>query len=402
MALGGQGNHNGEDPSNNYYYPALGAWNKHIAIDLGIYTLKHDFEDINNVVVKNNTNNSSGTQRGNVKTDYGDLRMTSLHLLLPLLASGNLGVSIFSPLGHFIEINTGHPSQPEYVMYQSRYRRLITHINYAHPINDHWAFSLGALVGFQVRADLNTQASLNGSSFGSSASSRAKVSPALGGIFGITRKHDGGHFSFTFNQEMKSNLQANITGETSDPPIPFEVGADSLSFYDPHLIRFGWSQKGDLIGFFTALEYQLWENYQTPVVRIAQRVSLKSSDNFEQTKTQNIIVPRVGLGIDITDQMAVSVGAKYRPTPIKGDFVAAGNSVDTDTWTISTGGTYKMTLWSKKIVLSAAMAYQHLVEKDVTKTTGQENGTAGEKIGSPGYKIGGYVLVGAMGASITF
>jgi len=38
----------------------------------------------------------------------------------------------------------------------------------------------------------------------------------------------------------------------------------------------------------------------------------------------------------------------------------------------------------------------------VVKTSGQENGSAGSKIGAPGYKIGGEVLTGSIGARMMF
>ena len=46
--------------------------------------------------------------------------------------------------------------------------------------------------------------------------------------------------------------------------------------------------------------------------------------------------------------------------------------------------------------------YHMLKEVDVVKSNGQENGSAGSKIGAPGYNVGGEVLTGSIGARMMF
>jgi hypothetical protein len=70
---------------------------------------------------------------------------------------------------------------------------------------------------------------------------------------------------------------------------------------------------------------------------------------------------------------------------------------------VGTGGLqYRMVIWSKDVHLGAAVQYHHLLDKKVTKSPNQENGTAGPKIGSPGYDIGGYILAGSFGVKVNF
>lgn len=403
-ALGGQYNGIINDAANNYYAPAMLAFGNKIGVNASATSMKHDFEDIPSVVIKNDTNHAYGTQSGPVKTDYSDYRASTVHLSFPLKPrlNGTFALSFFSPLGDLIEVNTGSAFLPEYVMYRSRYRRTSLHLNYAHIINDNFSFSIGSLLGFQVGAQMNTQASLNGSSFGSSAAAQAKVSPALGAIVSLGMKHSLGHAYFTYNQEMKSKLDASVTGDTSDPPIPFDILASSMSFYDPHVFRIGTTVNSMLGTSSFSLEYQMWSNYQTPIVRITQKVSIKSSDNREVVETENILIPKVGQLFNITDRFDLMLGAAYRPTPIKGDFSGAGNSVDTNSFIFSGGSNFRISVMKQMIELSAIGGVHLLEKKTVIKSPNQENGSAGTKLGGPQYDIGGQVYFASLGIRTEF
>ena len=59
-------------------------------------------------------------------------------------------------------------------------------------------------------------------------------------------------------------------------------------------------------------------------------------------------------------------------------------------------------IWSKDVHLGASVQYHHMMDKRVTKSANQENGAAGQKIGAPGYDIGGYILAGSFGVKFNF
>jgi len=402
--ISGQVNGNAEDPANAYYAAAINAFSDRLSVNISYNYVDHKFEPIQGVVIRNSSNNNNGTAFGDVNTSYGELRHFTLSGLLPIRypGAGNLVLNISSPIGNFLETNTGHPTLPEYVFYRSRYKRTEFNLNYAHPFSDSFSISLGAFVGFQVRADLTAQASLNGSSFGSSASSKAKVSPALGALASMSYRLDQWTTYFSYQQEMKSNLDANITGETSDPPIPFDIAVESLPYYDPHIFRVGTVRKGETVSVMAAVEYQMWENFRPPNVRIIQRASVKSSDNFERLQTRNIFVPKVGASFAFNDHLALSAGVGHRPTPIEGNFSGAGNTIDSDSMIYSTGFKYTTKMLGFDVDFLGALQWHQLEEKTVTKTTGQENGQAGTKIGGPYYKIGGDVYYASLGAKFLF
>lgn len=406
-SLGNQANRNILDPANSYYAPAFAAWAKKISISAQTAVAAPSFNEITGIVTENSTNGQSGsaTETGNANTTYDESFNTAIHFLLPLKedTAGALAISVFAPIGRFAETNSGDPRLPEYSLYRARYRRTQIHFNYGLPLGERWAVSLGAHVGFQASARVNTQVSLS-NNYGSSGSAKTKINPSLGGILSVAYNGDNHLSYFTFQQEMKSNIEAVATGEITDPSISLiNVGLDNMVYYDPHIIRIGTIQKFSSFDLALSLEYQMWESYKAPIITVKNLGgSVRASDNYESLTIRNTINPKIGLSYALADHIRLNTGLFYRPTPFDGDFSGAGNTIDTDAVGASTGLTYGLKLFNKDIELSGALQYHHLFEETVTKTANQENGSAGQKIGAPGYTIGGHVLMVMGGIKVDF
>ncbi|MBI2520539.1 MAG: hypothetical protein HYV97_08975 [Bdellovibrio sp.] len=404
--IGSQANIDYSDPANAYYAGALTAFSDKLALNVSYDYVNHDFYPIDNIIVKNNTNFST-TQSGSAVTDYGEFRHSGLHAVLPIRypGAGNLVLNLFSPVGHFLETNTGHPTLPEYVFYHARYKRTEAFLQYAHPFTTNFSLSLGAYVGFQVRADVNTQASISGTTYGSSAAAKAKVAPSLAGLMSMAFKLDNWTSYLAYKQEMKSNLDANVVGDAplgGTSSLPFDIGIASLPYYDPAILRFGIQRRGDRISMMGLLEYQMWENYQTPVVIITQRASVLSSDNYEKIQTKNILVPKVGFQWNMSDSLSFFTGISHRPTPLKGDFSGSGNSVDTDSTILCAGPKWSTQMFGLLMDITGAFQWHQLEDRTVVKSANQENGSGGSKIGAPGYKVGGDVYMASIGLKVAF
>lgn len=403
--IGNQANTDSFDPSNNYYIPALMAFADTITFATSAGTVATDFEPINTVVTKNSTN-STTNEFGNVSTDYDSFFGAAIHATLPLgyKAAGPLTVSIFTPVGKLIETNSGDAALPEYVMYRSRYRRTIVHLNYAHKWSDNFAFSLGTHVGFQAGANATTNLSLNGPGFGSSGGAKSEVKPALAAILSAIYKEKNWSAYFTFQQEMKSNLEAQVGGQVTDPTsVLFQLTIESMIYYDPHIIRFGGSfEIGDLT-LMGSVDYQIWDNYKTPVVRVKDRGgAAEPSDDYEKVQLRNIPVLKVGSKLRLTDRFSLLGGLAYKPTPLDGNFAGSGNSIDSNSLILTGGARLGMRIFDKDVELSGGVQYHMLEEVNVAKSANQENGSSGSKIGAPGYKVGGTVIAASGGLRIKF
>lgn len=405
--IGNQANHNLKDPANFYYVPALLGQTENLSLSANISSTVHDFTPIQGIVTKNSTVGESGTDTtlGSVNTDYEDANNVSIHLALPLKTKylKALGINFFSPIGSFAETNSGDPNLPEYSLYRSRYRRTQIHFNFGVPLSDNFFLSFGAHVGFQVAARVNTQVSLS-DNYGSNGSAKTQIEPSLAGILSFAYKKGNDISYVTFQQEMKSNLDAIATGDISDPPLTLiNIGLESMIYYDPHILRIGQTLDFNPVYVYMALEYQMWENYVPPFIQVNNLGgTVRASDRFESLTLRNTFNPKIGVQYSVTDKFNLSTGVSFRQSPFDSDFSGAGNTIDSDSFIISAGAGYEISLFGKQAQLGLSVQEHRLKEKTVTKTEGQENGSSGVKIGSPGYNISGSVISASAGINVSF
>ena len=406
-AVGSQSNFNTEDAANNFYFPALLAFSNHINVTLGANSTATDFEPIKNVVVQNSTNSSVTSETyANVSTDYLKYYNFNAHFSLPIGREhfGNLGLSVFGPIGHLIEGDSGNPFTPEYVMYRARYKRTSAYLNFAKKFNDNLAFSAGAFIGFQASANANLNLGLNGTQYGTSGRVKSKVDPSLAGTFSVVYKDEESSFGFQFQQEMKSNLQAEASGELSNPVnLPFISKIDSMLFYDPMTLRLGTLKRVGMLGLIASVDYQNWKNFKTSKITVAKvSGTVEGSRDYEKLAIRDVYVPKIGVRTFLTNRWTLDAGFSYRQSPLKGDFSGAGNSIDTDTFNYSAGLHYIIKIDGSDVELTTAILYQDLKKKTVVKTPGLETGANGLKIGYPGYTIDGSVLGGTVGLRVHY
>ncbi len=405
-SLGGQSNFDISDASNNYYFASLLGFSDKVNFTTGANSTATHFEPIKNVVVQNPSNSSQTEVRADVSTDYLKYYNYNIHIALPIGREhlGTLGVSLFGPIGHLIEGDSGHPYNPEYVMYRARYKRTSGYVNFAKKFSNNFALSLGAYIGFQATANANLNLGLNGTSYGTSGRAKTKVDPSLATIFSMAYKADSSTYAFQYQQEMKSNLQAEATGELSNPVnLPFVSKIDSMMFYDPHTFRTGFVQKFDVFDFVTSVEYQMWDNYKPSKIKVTKvSGTVEGSREYENIEVRNIFVPKLGLRTYFLNRWSLDFGFSYRPTPLKSDFSGAGNSIDTDTFNYAGGLHYIIKVDGHDVALTTSLMYSDLKRKVVTKTSGVETGANGLKIGAPGYIIDGTVVSGTFGLKINF
>ncbi len=406
--LAGQSNGDNEDPSNTFYFPAGAAFSEKINLQASMIATMPNFESIDNILVLNNTNDYTGNeddQNGSANTNYDNINMNIVHAILPLKKYGALSFSGFFPLNVIMETNSGHPFLPEYVMHRSRYKRTQVYLNYAYRLSDSWGISAGVTMGMQTGGNMNTimnfrDNSNNNGNIGSFADTKLQVKPNLGGQVSIMRDTEESQVGVTLVQEIKHNIKISTFVATGKPtPIPNSMTIENMQYYDPWTLRLSYIKKFDAWDAITNLEIQSWDGYKTPVVRLnIIDGTLQSSSNFETVKTKTVFIPKVGIKYKATENLKVLGGLSYRPTPLDGDFSGPGNSIDTDAFIVGGGLIGNWKLFDIDAEFSLSAQFQQLKEKKVTKSSGLENGSTGNKLGSPGYTIGGNIL--SFGAGI--
>jgi long-subunit fatty acid transport protein len=103
----------------------------------------------------------------------------------------------------------------------------------------------------------------------------------------------------------------------------------------------------------------------------------------------------------LNDTWSMKLGYFYRPSPIKkGSIDEAGNSIDVDKHVTSIGAAYHFKFMEKILTLDLAYQGHFLMNQKVVKTPNREDGnTSEQKIGSPGYRIGGMIHTLGLGLS---
>ena len=403
-AIGNQSDGDKKNPANNFYIPSLMAWNKSVNLAFSSSLATPSFEAIENITIRNSTNNFSSTAptTGNANTTYSSTTIFGINANLPIVGLGNVTLSLFLPIGTLMETNSGNPYLPEYVMYRSRNKRTLSYFSYSHPFTESFSMSLGAQLGFQAGGNATAQGSLQGETLPSSASAKVKVEPVLGPIVSFFYKiQEGSNISFTWQKEIKSKMRMDTIVETGNNLETIStLGIESVIFYDPHFFRLGYHHRFKPMELFTTLEYQSWGNYKTPKIEMTAEGILNASDDSEKIKIKNIFVPKIGARFLISDPFSISLGASYRPTPLNSDFSGAGNSIDTNSLIFSSGFNWNFKIFKKLASLGGSLQYHSLEENKVTKSPLQENGVSGNKIGSPGYTVGGNILAVSLGIKV--
>lgn len=401
MAIGNQANPYSANPESHFYHPAIATRFTRPTISLSASSTEFEFEPIKNIVIQNDTNSQSGEESGEVPNDYERISMGQLHAIVPLSYKDHnffVGASIFTPLLYIAKFDSGSPDLPEYVMYRSRIRRLDGLVSAGTKING-ISYSLGSRFGFKLEADLEANASLNGTSFGSSARAKANILPKVGLVGSINYSKNSHEFSATILQGIEMTAEATVTGQTTDPRIIFDLASSSLAFFEPHQIRLGysWESPQKFASVFINTSYQLWDGFEPPTLKLTQEASVLSSNNYENLKTKNTINSSIGLMLTV-GSYKILTGLSLYQSPIDSDFSGAGNTIDTDSTSYHLG----LSKTFGQLSLNAAAQLKKLKKIDVVKTTGQENGDAGSKLGAPGFTIGGEVININLGISYQF
>ena len=401
MGIGNQADLFSNSTDSHFYHPALATKNEKTNLSLSASSTSFSFEEITNIVTQNDTNSQTGEKVENLVHEYENISMGQLHGVIPFSIKDRtyfIGLSLFSPLLYIAKFDSGSPELPEYVMYKSKIRRLDGLASFSSRFNN-FSFSLGSRFGFELEADLEANASLNGTSFGSSARAKASVTPKVGAVASAAYEYQSHAIALTASQGMSMEATATVTGQTTDPRIIFDLTSDSLAYYEPDQVTasYGWQSPEKMFSIFASTTYQVWDGFKPPTIRLTQEASVLSSNNYEEIKTKNTQTYNLG-GVFSIGNYKLMGGLSTYETPLDSDFSGAGNTIDSDSTAYHFGLAHKL----GDVTLTLSYQLKRLKELSVVKTDGQENGNPGSKIGAPGFTVGGEISNINLGLSVDF
>jgi long-subunit fatty acid transport protein len=408
IAVGNQSVKN--SASNNYAAPALLGFSQKTQFSFDVFYVDTNFKAINNVVTKNEATTVNTFERGDVNVNSTPTSMLAVHFSTPLFApeGPKFNFSLIAPFDRLMEADTGDPYQPRYVMYANRFIRPVMIITGAQNFGD-WSVAAGAQTGFQSNGETYFVTRAESEDEPSTGKLSFNAKPSIAAIVSVSKKTGDDVTFLTFQQEMKSHLKNRATGETAiggNASFQFDLDVASLLYYDPMTLRLGHQFHFNQSSLYLSGEYQPWENYEASTLKIKKRGgNIAGSDNFEKLKLKDIFIPKIGYEHKLNEKWTAKVGYFYRESPIDTrNLKHSGNSIDVDKHVASVGSAYIFQIYQKNVTLDFAYQLHLLRSMRIKKTPGLEGNqtpdtTDPEKIGSPGYEIGGNIHVLTAGLS---
>ena len=403
IAIGNQAQK--QSAANNYYAGSLLGYSRSTQFSFDLFYVDTDFKNIHNVETKNTTNTVNSSEPGNFEVNAKPTTLMAVHFSTPLFApeGPKFNFSLFAPVDRLMESDTGEPYAPQYVMYANRFSRPNITFNLAQSFRE-WSFSTGVHTGIQTNGEANfvTHTTPGTYSLGK-LSYNAK--PSVGALFSVAKKTNHHLSYFNFQQEMKSRFKSRAISETeiaSGAAFQFDLDMTSLLFYDPMTLRLGHQIDFGKSQLYFSLDYQQWKNFEASTLKIQNNAgSVNSSKNFETLKLRNIFIPKIGYETQLHEKWKIKAGYFYRQSPLDANNLKnAGNTIDVDKHVGSLGLAHLFSFYGKDLTLDLAYQAHILQQKKIKKTPNQEDDqTAGLKIGSPGYKVGGMIHVLSFGLS---
>lgn len=402
IAVGNQADKEGA--ANNYYASSLLGYSRSTQFSFDFFYIDTDFKEIKKVVTQNSSTTVDSNEVGNFDVNPTPATMMAINFSTPLFSPDGVkfNFSLFAPVDRIIEADTGDPYAPQYVMYTSRLNRPILHFTLAQNFND-WSFGAGVHTGIQTNGEAHfVTRTTSGTNSQGQLSYNAK--PSIGALLSVAKKTNNHTTYLNFQQEMKSRFKSNAVSETevaSNAAFQFDLDLTSLLFYDPMTIRLGHQIAWTDSNFYFSLDFQQWDNYETATLNIHKNDgTVNSSKNAEKVKLRNIFIPKIGYEKRFHEKWIGKAGYFYRQSPLKtNNLKNAGNTIDVDKHVASVGIARLFNVMNKEVALDLAYQAHLLRTQKITKTPNEEDGTAGSKIGSPGYDVGGMIHVLSLGIS---
>ncbi len=319
--------------------------------------------------------------------------------------------------------DSGEAYVPEYILYRADTNRPAFDFGLGGRLSDHFNLGVGLHLAYAVTSDVSVFLQTNPdhpSSMRFSASEKVKASPYLGALLFPTDKPQDWsigavvRFPLTTNYNLQVNTAASLLADFA--ALDFNFAAMGALFYDPLALELGTAFRHSSWGrLYLQVDYQFWSNYQPPALTIvnpavtnctgggcAGGIQITPGQNTAPS-FKNIIVPRIGEEIEISNKTTLRLGYSRRPSIIDGIDAGIGNMLDpgVNLFNVGTGFHFTHFLsYDIPCTLDLNLAYDVLDSFHVTKTAGDESGNpSGSKIGSPGYDAGGSQIGG--GASLT-
>lgn len=367
----------------------------------GFLGARDDFEKIENVHTDDFFYGGS-SQTGNFDTDIPD---TFNFLFGSIFAIGKsernhrIGVTFSTPVDKLTELTTKDAYQPQYSGYSADSQRMTVALGGSTRAMEWMTVGFGLNYYLVQAASYESRMpSDTGSGRTTTGNMKMTVKPALAPFLGVTFVSNGevfkpgstesaNYYTLYYSGardnkfKMRSDVLIGVIGTT---PVSFDNEA-SL-FYDPETWSFGYTFKSSYLDVSASLDRELWSRYDGGIMKYSFRTFQGTFTQYKNDISfKDIWIPKVGMSFKWSDS-AFRTGIAYRESP-HSDLSGQTNYIEPDRWIGGLGYAFSSKIFGlldEAINFESHFQAHYLIPKTVTKTDSTS-------LGSPGYKVGGWV-----------
>lgn len=330
---------------------------------------------------------------------------------LPELSS-SFQVSFEAPFPEIIQLQTRSPYQLQYRYDQQNLTPTRASLQWAYYLPQHY-FALTWHSTLSLEAQTDFIAGINSSETASSAQLSARL--RVSGAFDF-------HYSYAFEDHYSALLHLiyqqaqnqRITNRVAGRAPLGSSSALALSFLMTSQYSFRperWQAIGDLPWggqrLLLSLTREDWSSYESSVIKLTQVEGILQASDAQAAATGTAIwIPALGLVTTLNTEHTSMlqrglIALSYQPKALQSDSRGLSNLVDQEKWLLGLGlegSLFERPQWHWQWGLQT----HYLKRYSVVKSPNQEDGTAGSKIGSPGYDVGGWLLASSLGMTYSY
>lgn len=433
-SLGGAGVAAGFEGYAAYANPAglaLGG-DRRLKISWGALFMQPVFVPITSVVTENDYVSDKTTPLStNVDLNYRPTFSQAIGLtyrLFPESANFSFGLTVSLPVLYAAYMDTGPTLVPEYFLYRARTHRPQVEVGFGADLGGGFKVGVGLHMAFALnsRAEvfINT-ASTRISTMRFSSSLQPKLAPFAGILWTPGARPDDLALGLVVRLPASSeNYMAVATGARvfgSFAAVDFNFLASGALYFDPLTVELGGAlSHGNWGRTYAQLEYQVWAPFVAPLAALSQpQITCTDGAGAEDNCTGlvlsagtaptfsyvNLLVPRIGEEIRVTDAFRLRAGYAYKGSILASLPTGPGNYLDPPRHSLTAGAGLsfaKLLIWEVPTSLDLHAGVDFLEHQTVVKTPNLENGNPGSKVGAPGYEAGGILFGGGVSLSMAF
>jgi len=396
------------DPFLNHTVPALLAYIPRSAFGYTFLGAHSFFRETSFIIQQDPTGQSTWNPpekiNGKFDPNMVDLFLQGIALAVPIGKSPKvvIGFSAMVPVFNLMLMDSGNPYLPRYFLYDTAAHRPQIHFNGAYALNERLSFALGINLYTTIKGATEVAFQPSGPP-GPSSSQRLEVKPKqkFSPLINIIWKTTDS-FSNSFNIRIGAKWENDIDVITTIIPVSpatIRMKNSSLSFYDPTELEWNttikFSKDFYLLG---GLAFQFWNNYKTPRMRIEPEGGSPFVINDAEVVLRNILIPRLGFINYVNDHFAFRGGVSLRPSPFRRIPAGNYNPVDANTLVYGAGINFDVG-HPMKMKYPLEMDFSAQLHQLLSRSVNKPNPLT---IGSPGYKVGGFVASYGLSATTQF